>query len=659
MSLFGGALPERGDDNDDNNNNQSSSPQPSSPPPQPFEAQPPPRQSIEHDIADDEHEPSASDYGSEEEHRPNAFDGLPGTWRRYTLKERDLEFSLGQLRAADLSCHLYNAHALNRRLRSHGAAEAAKQWETKTRWIDEAQREEWAPPTTWTAWPLEPDQVPRAHETFADAPVIDSEHNSTVREQAYSKQKPSQDLEDIFVGVVQKKAKERWDQRPSESESAGEDERQHPEARGARLDTDARARKSSANGKVSRKKSRAASSHEDSEAEPQDATSTAKRDADNHNLHRPVILADDEKAHKILQPSVRSVLSKLETLLINLHHSRRNHWENIHHVSGDEAELATNDIAIEAGSDIEAGNSPQLKRKRGRPPKFVNTVSGEQHVTTDAESETSAGPAKRKKGRPRKYNTERLEGESYYMMIKRYEREKQEREQHERSTTPFETDDADKGENSKHQSPLSAPNSPSKRRRRSSTGSTASGTSARSDRSNTVHLKTLNLRDWSEVLGLAVLSGFKPEVVQRAGQRCANLFGEGMAFATLEERGTKATETVEYRPEAVPALPVFGDDETDEEEETDHLAWDNKSSLTCPYKRCPRSHNAYATRWRLNEHLKRAHGGNGDQNKSVSAADDLLGGLHNDGFLEIIEARAGWGVKRKKRQTKKRKVEEE
>jgi hypothetical protein len=67
-----------------------------------------------HDLSD-----SGSEYIDFEEEneygRPNRWKGAPSTWQTLTAQERGLATSLDQIRNADLSIHLYNAHALKQR----------------------------------------------------------------------------------------------------------------------------------------------------------------------------------------------------------------------------------------------------------------------------------------------------------------------------------------------------------------------------------------------------------------------------------------------------------------------------------------------------------------------------------------------------------------
>ncbi|KAF7715740.1 RNA polymerase I specific transcription initiation factor, RRN9 domain-containing protein [Penicillium ucsense] len=83
---------------------------------------------------------------------------------------------------------------------------------------------------------------------------------------------------------------------------------------------------------------------------------------------------------------------------------------------------------------------------------------------------------------------------------------------------------------------------------RSSTAASARSGSARSPsrsrgRSRTSRVSAdltttkyrLALRDWSEVVGIAAMIGLPKAAVARASQRCADLFGEDIAFRTLHE----------------------------------------------------------------------------------------------------------------------------
>ncbi|KIX00435.1 uncharacterized protein Z518_10574 [Rhinocladiella mackenziei CBS 650.93] len=80
-----------------------------------------------------------------------------------------------------------------------------------------------------------------------------------------------------------------------------------------------------------------------------------------------------------------------------------------------------------------------------------------------------------------------------------------------------------------------------KRKRSSSTNSVASSASATSTTSGkrSRRVGKLGLRDWSDVMGMASLTGWNPAVVERASERCARLFGENMLFRTFHPGDAK------------------------------------------------------------------------------------------------------------------------
>ena len=58
----------------------------------------------------------------EEPKRSNRFKGPPQTWKGYTAADRQIAESLQYFEDTDLAAHLYNAHALKRRVRKPAAA---------------------------------------------------------------------------------------------------------------------------------------------------------------------------------------------------------------------------------------------------------------------------------------------------------------------------------------------------------------------------------------------------------------------------------------------------------------------------------------------------------------------------------------------------------
>ena len=78
-----------------------------------------------------------------------------------------------------------------------------------------------------------------------------------------------------------------------------------------------------------------------------------------------------------------------------------------------------------------------------------------------------------------------------------------------------------------------------KRKRSASTVASATDIDSKTEDSEARHSRRtqlqLNPRDWSDIIGMAALTGWDSAVVQRTGERCANLFGENMMFRTFFE----------------------------------------------------------------------------------------------------------------------------
>ncbi|KAL8742506.1 MAG: hypothetical protein Q9190_005012, partial [Brigantiaea leucoxantha] len=90
----------------------------------------------------------------------NLYHRHPSTWRSRTAAERDIAGSLDQLRAKDLSIHLFNVYKLKRREHDTNLQAKASCPEDETA----SKRPLWMPPKHWTAWPMRPSIVPRESE---------------------------------------------------------------------------------------------------------------------------------------------------------------------------------------------------------------------------------------------------------------------------------------------------------------------------------------------------------------------------------------------------------------------------------------------------------------------------------------------------------------
>lgn len=184
------------------------------------------------------------------------------------------------------------------------------------------------------------------------------------------------------------------------------------------------------------------------------------------------------------------------------------------------------------------------------------------------------------------------------------------------------------------------------------------------------------MRDWSEVIGAAALVGWPEEVVERAGMRCATLFGEGMGVRVLTE-GVKGGDVKEemYLPEEV---PDFGELSEEEEEvavedapmprrtRSDRLEsrmrsrsrsresrsrMDEKKSAVgrlgiytayCLIKECERYDRGFNNERAARDHLRVNHGLGREEIQKLEEEDEMVGGVHRDGFGMVVKRRQGW-----------------
>lgn len=115
----------------------------------------------------------------------------------------------------------------------------------------------------------------------------------------------------------------------------------------------------------------------------------------------------------------------------------------------------------------------------------------------------------------------------------------------------------------------------------------------------------LGVRDWSEVMGIASLTGWDPAVVNRATKRCASLFGEGMSLRTMPETASSRLHDsiTDYVPDTAPLSPSATSSGS---KDTDHELSDIKAHY-CPLASCNRSSIPFEQCWRLRAHLRRSH----------------------------------------------------
>lgn len=380
--------------------------------------------------------------------RPNRYFGPDSTWLSWTKEDRLVAQTLDRLRSQNLSIHLFNAYALKR----HGQANIRQNPRDRkgkgcARSLeggidsDGERKPGIIPPRTWTAWPLAPNQVPRENEV---SDLDDYETHRTVPDL-----RPSAILEDCVIATATRLAREQWRGRrwapeskiPARSSSKQGvkvepgtdveiDESQQTTARPDGEDVHSPSRESDSGSEVF--ESQPWGGDDQPASQPQFVGSNSEAESsDAESERRPTPIADEDAVRSVLLPSTRHILSKVDDLLMGLHHARQAYTTTRPHASKSQKEEGS-EASVSAESE-QSNIDTRRKRKRKRP---------------------SSGPTTR----------------------------------------------------SDH---------PSKHPRQSK--------------------DPLGLRDWSDIVGMAALTGWDPTVVRRASERCANLFGENMMFRTFFE----------------------------------------------------------------------------------------------------------------------------
>ena len=379
--------------------------------------------------------------------RPNKYRGQATTRRNWTAPERELVASLDQLTAKDLSVHLYNIFKLKQK---RSAKQRSQLPELDENDADMYDADSWVPPRVWTAWPLAPEAVPREQEERKWVQPIILPPPYIVR-----REMPGDILRELLEAEVLRKARLKFAERPW-----------------ADIDDD---------------------------------------DGNELTNMKPVVMTDDERASKILRPTIHAILARLDSLLMGLHSARN-------------ASLAFDDSGNESQSQTRVRSISQprsRKRKRVASGTDAVTASASERAMTVSETDTSFASK----------TVSRLRGRTN------------------RSTSFSQT-----------------PNNGPIHRRKS----------------------RLALRDWSDILGVASMTGWEPPVIEKAATRCASLFEECITFRTLKE-GDEGHAELCYTPVTSTPLLVTKKEGTDQK-----------------------------------------------------ARKGTLGGVHLDGFLEPIEGKKSW-----------------
>ncbi|KAK1624920.1 RNA polymerase I-specific transcription initiation factor-domain-containing protein [Colletotrichum phormii] len=472
------------------------------------------------------------------ETRPNRWKGNKATWSSYTQEERLLHRSMEKLRNRDLSVHLYNAFALrNRAVRPSVAAEPDEA-DTDRPLEEIVDSGEWRPPNLWTAWPMNSRIVPG--DDFLKE-THDEDDDFTTRSR--KEELPSTALEEEMTATILRQAKERFLRRQRKAQERDQTARTRDESAHERTAASSMSALSSA-----------ASDNDDDDKEEggENAPSPSGQGAQagvsdvevenpkRSKTYEPVVSANDDLSANLLRPSVRHILSTLDNTLTALHNCRLAGLSYMTDSSASATDVEdASDAASVSSAASRASSSASKRKKKGRP-----------RSKAPRTPEPEWTRALERRGRPKKMAVP-LPGETEKEMKIRIARSQKKR-------IPFSSDeeeDAAAGETEAEDGVKKAKGSGDETSRsRSPRKKRDLPAEARAEakiKARETMLGNWGLRDWSDVIGAASLSGFKPDVVARAAQRCADLFGQGMEMQTLFEgsasKGPKP-QTTRYIP---------------------------------------------------------------------------------------------------------------
>jgi len=569
--------------------------------PTPPNAQNPPLVSFtldsdEDDVLDDADVESELE-SDEEPSRPNRFTGKPQTWRGYTAADRQIAASLEDMESADLAAHLYNAHHLKRRVRRPtDQLRGLKDWRTKDSWLKKGReldftdpfgetQTELVPGKVWTAWPVPPKLIPTKEPGVGRA---DSEEDTWYIEGAGARDAGDVMREEVLA-LFLREAKEMWLAR--EAESAGKDKittpkrksRAKSEARSVRSERSQSAASNLEMQDANTREGTAAPSENEAEEKFDKILGKTRGRKLQESPMKTAFLADDDEARLLLQPSVDSLLARLDDLALAVRRSRLNHFGRgaDSDRSGSEFTSDAESVASDAMASSSSRSKSRVVKKAGKKTPAAQRSSGSDSGSSHGDTGMTGN---------------------------------------------------DEVSNSDGSQPSRPKPTTLKRVRQSSESS--------SNNSRTREVsKQYGLMDWSEVLGLASITGWDQQAVARTAQRCADLFGEGMTFRTLDATAGPIVEPVHYNPSTITTPEDLA--ATVSSSSTPKRPYFDIGTLRCPHKDCWGSKQDFTIPYRVVEHLKRVHGYDPRTNDSDNE-ERKVGGVHIDGFLQPITAKQGW-----------------
>ncbi|KAF1934087.1 uncharacterized protein M421DRAFT_415133 [Didymella exigua CBS 183.55] len=571
---------------------------------------------VDQDVAGNDAD--SEEFEDEEPERPNRFRGPPQTWKGYTAADRQIAESLQQLEDTDLSAHLYNAHALKRRVRKPAPElSMLRNWQTKDTWLKQGKelqytdaagqlQVELVPAKDWTAWPVPPASLYTLADGLRRGAVAPEKGEWVIGGNAA--QDPGEEMKDEVLGLFLRLAKNNWDAKK------WQDDGEQDTTQRARLRSRSQSR--SVHTDVEMKNTGGNELQRDNDNAAQEGGKKRGRKPQVKLDIKPAVLADDAKAQRLLRPTIASLLSKLDDVALALQRTRLNHFGR--------GGLGEGSSQSELTTDAET-TEPEI---HSRPLSRAKRVSRTRPVTRQS-SRPSSSRASRAPKSPKKPSRPAVEPGSD-------------------SASDYGAQFGEDGA----LDPETSRGSP-KRRKRSRSGSTADG----EESSNTRDWSRAGLMDWSEVLGIAAVKGWDQNALARTAQRCSVLFGESMSFRPFAEdlAAKPLASPVQYAPSPIPppsSLPFIVS-------RSEKRPYFQAGAIRCPHPDCYGHHKDFTVAYRVIEHCMRLHGYDPRTNDSDNE-ERTHGGVHMDGFLQPITAKQGWlGHGRSKARGKKRKTEED
>ncbi|KAI1334120.1 RNA polymerase I-specific transcription initiation factor-domain-containing protein [Xylariaceae sp. FL0016] len=628
-----------------------------------------------------------SDDSDDREQRPNRWTGPPSTWQQLNSVELDTLAAFDNMRNQDLALHLYNAFALKHR-------HLAPQHDTTPvpdRDVDvftgrPIQKEGWNPPKSWVAWPLRADKVPQP--AFSQATGAS---NNEFTSRAPVEASFSTPLEDSISATILRLAKSRFNARPWADHGlsrAGDNNH----------DDDMSSTSTASTAALKTAKYESSAGEENlMDLDTSDGGQSHSEGRPKKQLFKPTVTADDHLSNALLRPSVRHILTKLDTTLSVLHNTRESS-----NYRSDSADSDGSSSADEThGSHRLAGESlPSAERMRGSEP---GSHDPSEHGSMAA---PSANPdRKRKAGRPRK-NYARLREENdreYAIRVAKLQKKPMPTFVHEPMEPTFDTAtdaDAETDEQDADAHDFAIPERPRPRPRprpntpRTSLARRPPEVNADNYIDSEIQINPrLGLRGWKDVLGAASLAGFPAAAIDRAARRCADLFGQRMILHALVEgmsdrqedssvtfqpgmtnpqssyeseagsdftrRGRNIQKSRSRAPSRALSAADHAMDVPSDEGRSSSFRSRSRSVVSrsvsrsgsqsgggyyfCPFHGCPRATESFTRRTNMKRHLKLVHGREDEGLPvEVDSEDEMFGAVHVDGFLKPIKVRTGW-----------------